>query len=400
MPAQPIRRNFESGKGGAMADKLTKSKVDKATFDPDGKPKQITWDSRIPGFGVRVYSGGRKSYVLRYGPRGRERLMVLGPATGAGLAEYRDHASELLRKFRNEGADPLAEKHKAAAGTVAAVVEAYIDASDWSEAETKRAKSRLKNHMAKIAAIPLERLSRREARQMHREVTKRAPYEANRVLQLLRAAINHALSEGGWRAQDLAEGENPATRVKLNKEKSRKEWIQPDEIPAVVAAINAEDNPWFRAYFKAMLFTGGRPGELRTLQWEKVNLKRKVVTFTDTKNGEDHDVPLSPEAVELFKSIPKTLGNAYVFCGHVTGRPIVNPYKPWERILERAGIDRRVTPHDIRRTVGSLLATKGWSTQQIGKLLNHKSPITAKVYAEIADQAKADMTGEIGRLLA
>lgn len=394
---------------------LTSSKVARLKYAADGPAKQITYD-RLPGFGVRVYASGRKSYVLRYGPRGQERLMVLGPAnSGDDLDEMRDHAQSMLRRLRTEGIDPLAERRKAEAGTVEAIVTDYIEASKWSADEVKRAKSRLKNHMAKIANIRLEKLTRREVRQMHRSVKKAvyvkegkvrrkemqaAPYEANRVLQLLRAAVNHALSEGGWRAGDLAEGENPATRIKLNKEKSRKSWIQPDELPAVLAAISAEENIWFRAFFMALLFTGGRLSELRTLQWSKVDLKRKVVTFTDTKNGEDHDVPLSPEAAELLKSIPKTLGNPYVFCGHVRGQPIINPYKPWARVLERAGIDRRITPgQDIRRTVGSLLATKGYSTQQIGKLLNHKSPITAKVYAEIADQAKADMTGAIARLM-
>src|SRR5690606_10494758 len=163
----------------------------------------------------------------------------------------------------------------------------------------------------------------REGRTVRREL-RPAPYEANRTIQLLRAAINYALSHGGWQASDLAEGENPATRIKLNAEKARKEWIRPEELPAVMRAIEAEGDPWMRAYFKAMFFTGGRPSEVRTLEWSNVDLRRKLVTFTDTKNGEDHDVPLSPEAVALFKSIPKTLGNPYVFCGHVRGQPIIN----------------------------------------------------------------------------
>jgi len=377
---------------------LTKAAIRKLRFDAGKGVKQIAYDSQIPGFGVRIYPTGRKSYVLRYGKP--ERLMVLGPAgDGSDLDDWRDHAQGLLRKHRTAGTDPLAEKRKDEAGTVAAVVTAYIEASDWSGDEAKRAKSRLKNHMAKIASIPLEKLSRREVRAMHREITKTAHYEANRVLQLLRAAINFALSDGGWRAHDLHEGENPATRIKLNNEKSRKEWIRPGELPAVLAAIDGEENPWVRAYFKAMFFTGGRPSEVRTLKWSNVDLKRKVVTFTDTKNGTDHDIPLAPEAVTLFKSIPKTLGNKHVFCGHVKGSPIVNCYKPWKRVLERAGIERSITPHDIRRTVGSLLATQGYSTKQIGTLLNHKSTITARVYSEIADESKSDMTDAIAGLM-
>ena len=85
--------------------------------------------------------------------------------------------------------------------------------------------------------------------------------------------------------------------------------------------------------------------------------------------------------------------------GTKRGSHLVNPYKAWKRVLQRAEIERRVTIHDVRRTVGSLLASSGYSMQQIGKLLNHKSSITAKVYAEIANEAKAEMAAAMARLL-
>lgn len=380
--------------------KLTPTRIRALRFDAVGPAKQITWDHRVPGLGVRVYRTGRKSYVLRYGPRGAERLMVLAPATdGADLDSMRDYAQGLLRKMRTEGADPLAEKRKAEAGTVRAVVSDYIDAnsSDWSDRETQNARRRLNVHMAPIASTRLEKLRRRDVREMHRRIA--APYEANRTLALLRAAINHALAEGGWKASELAEGENPATRIEMNHEKTRREWVRPDELPTLVEAINAEDDVWLRAFFRMILYTGARKSELLELTWDDVDLKAGTITFRETKNREDHVLPLAAEAVKLLKALPRTLGNPYVFCGHVKGQPIVNPYKPWKRILARAGITRRVTIHDLRRTVGSLLATQGHSTQQIAKLLNHKSAITAKVYAEIADQAKRDMVDVVAKIV-
>ncbi|HEX7082022.1 MAG TPA: tyrosine-type recombinase/integrase [Gammaproteobacteria bacterium] len=380
--------------------KLTKGRIQRLTYDPNGPSKQIAGDGQLPGFGVRVYRTGRKSYVLRYGPRGKERLMVLGPATtGEDVDAMREHAQALLRKMRTEGADPLTEKRKADSGTVAAIVTEYINAKggDWSEKEVKHAKRRRDVNMRPIATTRLENLRRRDVRKMHQAIA--AKYEANRTLALLRAAINHALSDGGWRASELAEGENPATRIEMHPEKHRREWIRPDELPRLLEAIDAEDDPWMRAFFRMLLYTGARKSELANLEWSNVDLKGGTITFRDTKNDEDHVVPLPPEAVKLLKATPRTIGNPYVFCGHVKGRPIVNPYKPWKRILARAGIERRITIHDVRRTVGSLLATQGYSTQQIGKLLNHKSAITAKVYAEIADRAKRDMVDAMARLL-
>src|SRR5690606_20215908 len=135
--------------------------------------KQIEGDGQLPGFGVRVYRTGRKSYVLRYGPRGQERLMVLGPATtGEDVDAMREHAQALLRKMRTEGADPLTEKRKADSGTVAAIVTDYIDAKggDWSEKEVKHAKRRRDANMRPIATTRLEKLRRRDVRKMHQGI--------------------------------------------------------------------------------------------------------------------------------------------------------------------------------------------------------------------------------------
>lgn len=382
--------------------RLTRTRIQELRHDPTGPAKQVRFCSSLAGFGVRVYPSGRKSYVLRYGSGKGERLMTLGPATdGADLDDMREHAQALLRGRRTTGADPIAERRKALSGTVQAVVGDYIDAraNQWAPAEAKRARGRLDRHLAAIASVSVEKLTRREVRAAHRMASEVAPVEANRTLALLRAAINWALSEGYWKAADLAEGENPAARVKANPEKHRREWLQPEELPDVLQAIDAEADPWLRAFFRMLLFTGARKGEMLNLKWADVDLRRKTVTFRATKNRDDHTLPLSAEAVKLLKALPRTLGNDYVFCGHAKGKPIVNPYKSWKRILARAGIQRRVTIHDVRRTVGSLLASSGVSTQQIGKLLNHKSAITAKVYAEIADQSKQEMTDAIARLL-
>lgn len=43
--------------------KLNKKAVDAAM--PNGKD-YVIWDSELPGFGLRVFASGRRSYVLQY----------------------------------------------------------------------------------------------------------------------------------------------------------------------------------------------------------------------------------------------------------------------------------------------------------------------------------------------
>ena len=386
-----------------MPTKLTKTAITNLKYDADGPSKQAIFDARLPGFGVRVYKSGRKSYVLQYGPSQARRLMVLAPCTtGADVDDVREDAQGLLRRYERDGIDPLTEQHRQLSSSVGSVVNQYIDSkeSSWAEREAPRCRSRLKNHIGdKISALPLNGLTRQHVRDMHKLASKTARYEANRTVQLLRAAINWAITDLDWPASELSGGSNPAHGIKLNPEKARKEWIRPNELPSLIEAIDEETDPWIRAFFQMLLYTGARLSELLTLRWRDVDFPNESLTFRDTKNKTDHNLPLAPDAIDVLKAIPKTKGNPYVFNGHKHGQHLTNPYKAWKRVLKRAEIERRVTIHDVRRTVGSLLASKGYSTQQIGKLLNHKSAITAEVYAEIADEAKAEMAEAMAGML-
>jgi hypothetical protein len=72
---------------------VTKSRVERLGYVEGGPGRQAIFDSRLPGFGVRVYPSGRKSYVLHYGPAEGRRMMVSGPVTsGADIDVMRDHA--------------------------------------------------------------------------------------------------------------------------------------------------------------------------------------------------------------------------------------------------------------------------------------------------------------------
>ena len=155
-----------------MPKRLTKTAISNLKYKPDGPSKQAQFDARLPGFGVRVYKSNRKSYVLQYGPSHARRLMVLAPCTsGADVDEVREDAQALLRRYERDGIDPLAEQRRQQASTVGAAVNQYIDAKEsiWAAREAPRCRSRLKNHIGtKLAALPLNALTRRHVREMHK----------------------------------------------------------------------------------------------------------------------------------------------------------------------------------------------------------------------------------------
>jgi len=76
--------------------KLTKSAIDRLVYRNTGNSQDIRWDDALPGFGVRVYPTGKKSFVLSYRVNGRKHLMVVGRYGITTLNEARKKAKQIL----------------------------------------------------------------------------------------------------------------------------------------------------------------------------------------------------------------------------------------------------------------------------------------------------------------
>src|SRR5215510_2145522 len=109
------------------------------------------------------------------------------------------------------------------------------------------------------------------------------------------------------------------------------------------------------------LATGARSGELLSLRWPDVDLKRGTLTFQETKNGERRAVPLTGQALALMGQHAKVrrIDTVLVF-PDATGKRPVGIREAWEYAVKRAGIsDFRF--HDLRHTAASYLAMSGAS---------------------------------------
>ena len=379
--------------------KLTQAFVqrDHADLFPAATPPTTAWiphwDTKTPGFGLRVTRDDARAYIVGYRVRGSRahKIKTIGKTAVFDLEQARERAKEVLREAES-GRDWFKTVALARALTIGAVWEHYRDEhladKEISPRTREDAELLWKKHCEKaFKGQAVVDVTAPSVRAWHRDITEYGPYVANRSLQLMRAAFNYGVRYGKIPA-GLA---NPFAMVDLNAEHARQVILLPEQFPALAEAIDALPDPYGRAYLWLMFYTGARRTELATLTWENVSLGEKptkarevrkgTVTFGKTKNGQPFKVELSAPAVEILESLPNIEGNPFVFVGRVEGTHL-DPKPHWAAVRKAAKLPE-LRLHDLRRSFGSWLAASGYSSKQIGAALNHRSDVTAAVYMQL-----------------
>ena len=88
----------------------------------------IAFDDDLPGFGIRMRVGGKRTWVVQYRVGRKQRRLTLGPVYAIDLDEARQKAKESLAKVTLAD-DPQAEKERKraeAAITLGSVLDRYL----------------------------------------------------------------------------------------------------------------------------------------------------------------------------------------------------------------------------------------------------------------------------------
>lgn len=360
--------------------KLTKKAIDSFKYEGDGSGQDIRWDAQIPGFGLRIYPTGKKSFVLSYRSDGRKHIMTVGRYGVLTLEQARGDAKEKLVSV-NKGKDPLEIRKMESQGeTVKILCAQYLERHAKLKKKTWREdERRIDRHL--IPAWGLKKaksIKESDVSKLHFKIGKTAPYEANRVLALCSKVFELA-KKWGFVPDNF---KNPTIYIDKYTEISRERWVKPVELPKLAEAIDEEENEYVRAALWLYLLTGVRKSELLMAKWDDINFERNELQLEDTKAGRTHYVPLSSPALTLIKGIPRLDDNPYLLPGRRKGKHLVNISVPWNRVRKKAGT-KDVRLHDLRRTVGSWIAQSGNSLHLIGKILNHSNASTTQVYARL-----------------
>jgi integrase len=354
--------------------KMTARTVD--ALRPPGSGQIDYWDAGNPGFGLRVSAGGRKTWVAMYRHRNAKRRLTLGTYPVLSLADAREKAAKAHHLVQYDGVDPAAAKHADRAAKTFQEL-----ALDYLERYAKRKKRSWRKDEAILQQNVLPGLGRRKAKDITRGdiigvlediVTRGAPIQANRTLEIVRKLFNWAIS------QDLLEF-NPAYRLPKPSSENRSDRVlSDDEIFSVWKAFDTEA-PLTAATFKLRLMTAQRGAEIVAMRWDQIDGNWWTIPGTVAKNGLAHRVALSPQVLALLNSIrPLGKGSPWVFPGAANNDHRTAIHKAHSRIRRRAGVN--FVPHDLRRTAASRMTGMGISRLVVSKLLNHVETGVTAVY--------------------
>ena len=217
------------------------------------------------------------------------------------------------------------------------------------------------------------------------ESVRKRRANANRVWNVLRAALNHAFREGrvasdlAWRRVKPFEGADAPRIAYLTTDKSTR-------------LLNACD-PDFRALARAALETGARYSELARVTAADFNPDASTLAIGKSKTGNPRHIVLTESGAAFFEQQAAGRAGRDLLFQKANGEPWGEGQQKarMREACERARISPAIGFHGLRHSHASLLAMGGTPMQVIAKQLGHASTkVTERNYAHFAPSFARD----------
>lgn len=185
----------------------------------------------------------------------------------------------------------------------------------------------------------------------------------------------------------------PKKREALPDVLDRKELARLLDVPSrdgVWSRVHAGRVQRDRLLLALFAYGGLRRSELLGLDWDDVDLERRLIRVRQAKAGRQRVVPIHPGLVPLFVEYAATreaAGDPALFVG-VQGKRRLSPTilaVTFRRYTDAAGVSRRkhVTPHTLRHVFATELLSAGANLRQIQELLGHKHLDSTQRYTRV-----------------
>ena len=212
----------------------------------------------------------------------------------------------------------------------------------------------------------------------------RSPATVLRYIASMSHAFTIAMKDWVW------VGDNPVSKItKPRAARGRERFLSDEERRDLLAACRESTSNYLHTVVVIAISTGMRRGEIMGMQWSRVDLERKQLILTATKNDTSRTLPIVSLAFTLLSVLhaKRDTSTDLVFPGNDPQKP-VDLTKPWETAVRKAGLqDFRF--HDTRHSAASYLAMNGATTVEIAAVLGHKTLQMVRRYSHLANSHTA-----------
>lgn len=331
------------------------------------------------GFAIRIFPSGLKSWIFFYNHDGRKRRMTLGNYPELSLADARTKLNEARAKLM-QGIDPADEvltvkQERIAAPTIADLVDEFL----LRHVSVKAARS-LPEYRRNLLKDIIPTWGKRKAKDISKRdvltllesiVDRGAPNQANQLFKIIRRMFNFAVE------RDVIE-HTPCAGVKLpSREVHKDRFLNEKEIFAFWQGLEtARMTEATKGVLRLILLTGQRPGEVTGMHRSEIEGEWWSLPGERSKNGRAHRIPLTVPVLKIIESRPV---DGFLFPSPRGEKPIdVNALAHAVRRCQFFGLEPW-TPHDLRRTAASHMASLGFGVV-VDKVLNHTDQRVTAIY--------------------
>ena len=229
-------------------------------------------------------------------------------------------------------------------------------------------------------------IQRGDIKILHRNISKDYKYQSNRVVELLCAIYNNAISS------DLVDT-NPATHIRKNQEEERDRYLTKKELGKIVEELNLkakeQDGKWSKSisFIWLSILTGARKGELASAKW--TDLKDNKITLkkhkTD-KSGQPRTIYLSTQALNIVNKLKRD--SEYII-------GVKDPKKLWRGVRERAGCPD-LHYHDLRHAFGTFAFDALRNDKLGGNLMGHADRKSFDRYQKVLPETAQESSQVVG----
>ncbi len=311
------------------------------------------WDTKIPGFGIRV--GPRtKTFIVKQ----ENRRHTIGRYPDLSLSDARAQAKKLMASPPPPASSlTFREAHELFLSTHCANARPRTQ-RDYDHILRRHFVGPLGR--SKLSEITTERVA-----SIINGLTE-TPMEAFHSFSVCRTLFRWAVSMRYISVSPL----NGLRAPRANRPRER--VLTATETRSVWNAADAMGYP-FGTIVQLCLLTGQRRSEIGALRWEYIDRKERTITLPAslTKNRRNHTFPYGSIIEGILSRLPDKT-SAYLF----PARGVPGPFNGWSKSKARLDKLCQIAPwtlHDLRRTVATNLAALGVRLEVTEKLLNHIS---------------------------